>query len=68
MKKKSTLLYIIIFGVLLLGAALGIIVNLLMGHTLADMFASKFALTVYIAIGGFAVIFAVLALIDWGRK
>lgn len=68
MKKKSTLMYIIVVSILLLGAALGIIVNLIMGNSLADMFASKFALTIYIAIGAFLTIFVVLLLIEWGRK
>ena len=68
MKKKSTLLYIILLGALLLGAVLGIVVNLLMGNSLADMFASKFALTVYIGIGAFMLIFLTLVLYEWGRK
>ena len=68
MKKKSTLLYLIIIGILLTGAVLGIVVNLLMGNSLADMFASKFALTIYIAIGAFLVICGTLFLIEWGRK
>ena len=68
MKKKSTILYLVILGIVLLGGMLGIIVNLLMGNSLADMFASKTALTIYIAIGAFLVVFASLAVIDWGRN
>lgn len=67
MKKKNLLLYIIIAGVVLTGAALGIIVNLLMGNSLADMFASKWALTIYIALGTFFIIALVLIMYEWGR-
>ena len=68
MKKKRTILYIVVISILLLGAALGIIVNLIMGNSLADMFASKVALTIYIGIGAFLIIAATLLLIEWGRK
>ena len=68
MKKKNTILYLIIIGALLVGAILGIVVNLLMGNTLEEMFASKFALTIYISIAAFLVIFVALILYDWGRK
>ena len=68
MKKKNTLLYIILAGALLLGGVLGIVINLMMGHSLADMFASKWALTIYIAGGAFLTVFGILLLMEWGRK
>ena len=68
MKKKSTLLYLVIIGILILGSVLGIVVNLLMGNSLAAMFGSKVALTIYIGIGAFFVVFVVLLIKDWGTK
>lgn len=68
MKKKNTLLYLVIIGALLLGAVLGIIINYMCGNTLADLFASKYAVTIYIAIGAILVVFVTLLLYDWGRK
>ena len=68
MKKKNLLLYVIIIIALIIGAALGILVNILNGVTLEEMFASKFALTIYIALGAFLVIFLSLLLYDWGRR
>ena len=68
MKKKKTILYLVILGILLLGAVLGIVVNLIMGNSLAAMFSSKVALTIYIGIGAFLIITATLLIIEWGHK
>lgn len=68
MKKKSTLLYIIIAGALLLGAGLGILIYVLTGHTIVELFSNKWAFTIYIAIGTFITICGVLLLLEWGRK
>lgn len=68
MKKKNTILYLVILGAVVVGGVLGIVVNLLMGVTLAQMFASTTALTIYIALGTFFVIFLSLLLLDWGKK
>lgn len=68
MKKKNTLLYLIIIGVLLLGGILGIVIALLTGHTLAEMFSSTMAKTIYIAIGAFLVVLCALLIMDWGKK
>ena len=68
MKKKNTLLYLIIIGVVILGAILGIAIALLNGYTLAEIFATTTAKTIYIAVGTFLVILCTLLIIDWGRK
>lgn len=68
MKKKNTILYLVVLGTILLGAILGIIIGSLMGYSLADMFASDTALTIYIALGAFFVVFLAIFIYDWGRR
>ena len=68
MKKKNTLLYLIIIGVVLLGAVLGIAIALLNGYSMAEIFASTTAKTIYIAIGAFLVVLCTILIIDWGKK
>ena len=68
MKKKNRIFYIVVVSILLLGGATGLLVNHLMGHTVAELLGSVEALTVYIGIGVFLVVFTVLFLLDWGTK
>ena len=68
MKKKNTLVYLIIIGVVLLGAILGIVIALINGYSLGEIFASTTAKTIYIAVGAFLVVLVSLLLWDWGRK
>ena len=43
-------------------------IALLNGYTLAEIFATTTAKTIYIAVGTFLVILCTLLIIDWGRK
>ena len=68
MKKKNTLLYVIIIILILIGIGLAILINYLNGVDLIAMMTSTYALTIEIAIGFILVVLVALIIMSWGRK